>query len=178
MARQLTIEVNVDTGKATTSLRQVDAELGKTGQTAEQAGAVERLLDRCEVALGPDGRAAPLDRLAIQAAVEAMGREGLRVLARLAPAPLVPQLAFAAAAPANISMAGLGRMDIMGRGGTPAPALPAGPVIAPAAGGQGGGPNITVQLAPGGIQIHAQDREVVDDGPRDLFHVIGPGHEL
>ncbi len=51
------------------------------GRMIYKVGAVERLLDRCEVALGPDGRAAPLDRLAIQAAVEAMGREGLRVLA-------------------------------------------------------------------------------------------------
>jgi Ca2+-transporting ATPase len=51
------------------------------GRMIYKVGAVERLLDRCEDTLGPDGRRVPLERAAIRAAVEAMGGEGLRVLA-------------------------------------------------------------------------------------------------
>jgi cation-transporting ATPase F len=46
-----------------------------------KVGAVERLLDRCSDALGPDGNPVPLDRDAIRSAVEAMASQGLRVLA-------------------------------------------------------------------------------------------------
>jgi len=46
-----------------------------------KVGAVERLLDRCTDALGTDGSTVPLDREKVREAVEAMARDGLRVLA-------------------------------------------------------------------------------------------------
>lgn len=46
-----------------------------------KVGAVERLLDRCDDALGADGLPTMLDRDAIRADVEAMASRGLRVLA-------------------------------------------------------------------------------------------------
>ena len=44
-------------------------------------GAVDRLIDRCEDALGPDGQPMPLDKAAVHAAVESMASRGMRVLA-------------------------------------------------------------------------------------------------
>lgn len=44
-------------------------------------GAVDRLLGRCDRMMGADGREGPLDPAAVHAAVERMGRQGLRVLA-------------------------------------------------------------------------------------------------
>jgi cation-transporting P-type ATPase F len=46
-----------------------------------KVGAVERLLDRCDEALGSDGLPAPLDRDAIRESVDQMAAQGLRVLA-------------------------------------------------------------------------------------------------
>jgi len=46
-----------------------------------KAGAVEHLLERCDEALDPDGRSAPLERDAIRREVETMAADGLRVLA-------------------------------------------------------------------------------------------------
>lgn len=46
-----------------------------------KVGAVERLLDRCDDALGHTGEREPLDREAVRRAVEAMAVDGLRVLA-------------------------------------------------------------------------------------------------
>jgi Ca2+-transporting ATPase len=46
-----------------------------------KVGAVERLLERCDDALGPDGQAKPLDREAVRDEAEAMAADGLRVLA-------------------------------------------------------------------------------------------------
>ena len=46
-----------------------------------KVGAVERLLERCDEALGPDGLPEALDRDAIRAEVETMAAGGLRVLA-------------------------------------------------------------------------------------------------
>ncbi len=51
------------------------------GTVIYKVGAVERLLDRCDDALGPDGGTVPLDREAVRRAVEAMAADGLRVLA-------------------------------------------------------------------------------------------------
>ncbi len=51
------------------------------GTVIYKIGAVERLLDRCGDALGPDGGTVPLDKEAVRRAVEAMAAEGLRVLA-------------------------------------------------------------------------------------------------
>jgi len=51
------------------------------GRVIYKVGAVERLIDRCDDALGSDGERMPLDRDAIRAAVEAMAGRGLRVLA-------------------------------------------------------------------------------------------------
>lgn len=50
-------------------------------RTIYKVGAVERLLDRCGDALGPDGGLVPLDHAAVRADVEAMAEQGLRVLA-------------------------------------------------------------------------------------------------
>ncbi|MBS3935833.1 MAG: cation-transporting P-type ATPase [Sulfuritalea sp.] len=52
-------------------------------------GSVEKLLARCAGAMGADGRSGPLDADAVQAQVEAMAGQGLRVLAfaRLSVAP-------------------------------------------------------------------------------------------
>jgi Ca2+-transporting ATPase len=52
-----------------------------TRRVIYKVGAVERLLERCDEALGPDGRGAPLDRDAIRREVERMAADGLRVLA-------------------------------------------------------------------------------------------------
>ncbi|MEX2578002.1 MAG: cation-transporting P-type ATPase [Verrucomicrobiales bacterium] len=54
---------------------------GEGGRVIYKVGAVERLLDRCDEALGADGKAGPLDRDAVRAAVEEMAVRGLRVLA-------------------------------------------------------------------------------------------------
>lgn len=43
-------------------------------------GALERLLERCENQLGPDGTIAPLEREGLRARAEAMAAEGLRVI--------------------------------------------------------------------------------------------------
>lgn len=51
------------------------------GRMIYKVGAVERLLPRCQDALGPDGETGPLDADAVRAAVEAMAERGLRVLA-------------------------------------------------------------------------------------------------
>lgn len=51
------------------------------GRMIYKVGAVERLLDRCDNALGPDGKVIPLDRDQVRQAVEAMARDGMRVLA-------------------------------------------------------------------------------------------------
>ncbi len=51
-------------------------------------GAVERLLEKCHNALGPDGSIVPLDAGAVRAAADAMAAKGLRVLGfarRMAP---------------------------------------------------------------------------------------------
>lgn len=53
----------------------------EAGTVIYKVGAVERLLDRCRDALGPDGGTMPLDKEAVRQAVEAMAAEGLRVLA-------------------------------------------------------------------------------------------------
>ena len=52
-----------------------------SGTVIYKVGAVERLLDRCHDALGPDGGTVPLDKEAVRRAVEAMAADGLRVLA-------------------------------------------------------------------------------------------------
>jgi Ca2+-transporting ATPase len=52
----------------------------KSGRMIYKVGAVERLLDRCDDALGSDGSPGPIDRAAIRATVEAMAGRGLRVL--------------------------------------------------------------------------------------------------
>ncbi|WP_416063371.1 cation-transporting P-type ATPase [Rhodococcus indonesiensis] len=44
-------------------------------------GAVERILERCRYAMGPDGGLLPLDRDSVHRAVEDLARQGLRVLA-------------------------------------------------------------------------------------------------
>ena len=44
-------------------------------------GSAERIIDRCENALGAEGRAIPLDRECVREAVERMASQGLRVLA-------------------------------------------------------------------------------------------------
>jgi cation-transporting P-type ATPase F len=46
-----------------------------------KVGAVERLLDRCQDALGADGRPMPLDKEAVRQAVDTLAADGLRVLA-------------------------------------------------------------------------------------------------
>ena len=46
-----------------------------------KVGAIERLLEYCDAALGPDGREMPLDRRAVCEEVEAMAADGMRVLA-------------------------------------------------------------------------------------------------
>ncbi len=51
------------------------------GRMIYKVGAVERLLDRCRNTLGPDGNVIPLDREQVRQAVEAMARDGMRVLA-------------------------------------------------------------------------------------------------
>ncbi len=51
------------------------------GRTIYKVGAVERLLERCDDALGPDGESLPLDLGAVRETVESMAGEGLRVLA-------------------------------------------------------------------------------------------------
>jgi len=53
----------------------------ETRHVIYKVGAVERLLERCDEALGPDGRSAPLDREAVRQEVETMAAHGLRVLA-------------------------------------------------------------------------------------------------
>lgn len=50
-------------------------------RTIYQVGAVERLLDRCDETLDPDGNPAALDTAAVRRAVDEMAGEGLRVLA-------------------------------------------------------------------------------------------------
>ncbi len=50
-------------------------------RTIYKVGAVEKLLERCDSALGPDGETMPLDAHAVRGTVEAMAGEGLRVLA-------------------------------------------------------------------------------------------------
>jgi len=54
---------------------------GEAGPVIYKVGALERLLERCEDQLGPDGAIAPLDRDELRARAEAMAAEGLRVIA-------------------------------------------------------------------------------------------------
>lgn len=54
---------------------------GREGHIIYKKGAVERLLERCTSALGPDGEPVALDKEAVRAASEAMAAKGLRVLA-------------------------------------------------------------------------------------------------
>ena len=51
------------------------------GRVIYKVGAVERLLDRCTDALGPNGELVALDKTAVHRAVEQMAARGLRVLA-------------------------------------------------------------------------------------------------
>ncbi len=55
--------------------------LASDGHVVYLKGAVEQVLERCEVAIGPDGAPAPLDVEAVLADVYALAASGLRVLA-------------------------------------------------------------------------------------------------
>jgi Ca2+-transporting ATPase len=54
---------------------------GRSRRVIYKVGAVERLLERCDDALGPDGHGMPLDLAAVHEEAEAMAADGLRVLA-------------------------------------------------------------------------------------------------
>ena len=56
-------------------------------------GAVERILDRCAVAVGADGSTSPLDAIAVLDAAERLATQGLRVLAT-ATSPAEPDAPF------------------------------------------------------------------------------------
>ncbi|MGB6219850.1 cation-transporting P-type ATPase [Haloferula sp.] len=63
------------------TLHEADENDDNTTRMIYKVGAIERLLDRCEDRLGPDGSAVPLDRDEILSRVDEMAAEGLRVLA-------------------------------------------------------------------------------------------------
>lgn len=51
------------------------------GRIVYKKGSLERVLERCDKSLGPDGRETALDKQAVKATAEKMAAEGLRVLA-------------------------------------------------------------------------------------------------
>jgi magnesium-transporting ATPase (P-type) len=68
------------------SEHQYMATLNRTGRerpsrTAFLKGSAERILEKCDTAMGPDGLPGPIDRQALARAAEAMAASGLRVLA-------------------------------------------------------------------------------------------------